>query len=125
MTSLVPNFINVSVENFFHYILPRFTKTNNFMKVFNKKRSRTAIFSDKGAQKTLIEHPTNHFYKKTQYREKIFDGDLDRKTQAGSFRELISFKINKTTLLIGLFPISGLSRFQYKEQNRFCIIRVI
>ena len=60
--------------------------SRNIFCLFNKRRSRAAIITVKGAQKRLIEQTTNDIHKKNSLDIKFFNWDFDRRIQAVSFR---------------------------------------
>ena len=56
-------------------------------KLFNKRRSRSAIFSVNVADKKLVEQTTNHFYIKAKLDQNGFDGELVERIPADCFRD--------------------------------------
>ena len=57
-------------------------------RLVNKKRSRTAIFSIKGAQRRLIGHTPNQSQKEIKLLQDNLDGFSLRRIQDGSFIEV-------------------------------------
>ena len=89
--------------------------------MWNKRRSRTVMFSVNGALKRTIERTTSHFYKETQYLPKHLDRDLVGRSQAGSFRGVRfwkSIKWESWRILIGPFRIISPRTFQFKGHNQ-------
>ena len=75
-----------------------------FRRKLNKRRSRTAIFSVKEAQKRLLEQTTNDSHNDTHFWQKRdVDGDLAVTIQDGSFRKLCIRKPRKQRLYFNFF----------------------
>ena len=52
-----------------------------FLKIKNKRRSRTAIFSVNVADKKMVEQTKNCFYTSAELDQKHVDGNLSKKTK--------------------------------------------